>query len=130
MADDLFERLPGPSTGAGEDSYNILPALLGKKRSRQIREATVLHTANGEFAIRQGDWVFIDNKTGMNSQEPEWFRKERGYALHNYPGELYDLKQDPAERKNLFAEKPEVVKKLKALLEKYKADGRSAPRSA
>ncbi len=115
-----------PSNG-GEDSYDILPALLGKKRSRPIREATVLHTANGEFSIRQGNWMFIDNKTGMNSQEPAWFRKERGYEPHNFPGELYDLKQDPAERKNLYGEKPEVVKKLKDLLEKYKGDGRSAP---
>ena len=117
-------------SNAGEDSYNILPALRGKKRSRPIREATVLHTANGEFAIRQGNWIFIDNKTGMNSLEPEWFRKERGYALHNFPGELYDLKQDPAESKNLYGERPDVVKKLKDLLEKYKADGRSAPKSA
>ena len=50
----------------------------------------------------QGDWIFIDNKTGMNSQEPEWFRKERGYALHSFPGELYDLKNDPHEMDNRF----------------------------
>jgi arylsulfatase A-like enzyme len=112
---------------AGEDSYNIAPALFGEKRAAPIREATVLHTANGEFAIRQGDWVFIDAKTGMNSPEPEWFRKERGYALHKFLGELYDLRQDLAERTNLYAERPEVVAKLKDLLEKYKREGRSAP---
>ncbi|MBI4874282.1 MAG: arylsulfatase [Acidobacteria bacterium] len=116
--------------GGGEDSYNIAPALLGQKRSAPIREATVLHTANGEFAIRQGEWVFIDAKTGMNSKEPEWFRKERGYQLHDLPGELYSLKQDLAERRNLYAGRPEIVKRLKALLEKYKQEGRSAPRPA
>ena len=31
------------------------------------------------------------------------------------------------ERRNLYAEKPEVVRELKALLEQYKRDGRSTP---
>jgi len=117
-----------PDNG-GEDSYNIAPALLGEKRSAPIREATVLHTANGEFAIRQGEWVFIDAKTGMNTREPEWFRKQRGYTLHSLAGELYNLGQDLAERKNLYAERPDIVGKLKALLERYKREGRSAPRA-
>ena len=34
---------------------------------------------------------------------------------------------DLAERRNLYGEKPEVVRRLKTLLEKYKADGRSRP---
>ena len=117
-----------PASG-GEDSYNIAPALFGEKLSSPIREATVLHTANGEFAIRQGEWIFIDAKTGMNSKEPEWFRKQRGYEPHSLPGELYNLRQDVAERRNRYAERPEVVERLKALLEKYKREGRSAPRS-
>lgn len=116
-----------PENG-GEDSYNIAPALLGENLSAPIREATVSHTANGEFAIRQGEWIFIDAKTGMNSREPEWFRKQRGYEPHNLLGELYNLKQDLAEHRNLYAERPEVVKRLKSLLEKYKLEGRSAPR--
>ena len=37
------------------------------------------------------------------------------------------MAQDVGERRNLAAEKPELVKKLTALLEKYVADGRSTP---
>jgi len=44
-------------------------------------------------------------------------------------GELYNLRDDLLERRNLYAEKPKVVKRLKALLENYKAAGRSAPGS-
>ena len=40
---------------------------------------------------------------------------------------LYDLSQDLAKRHNLYGEHPEVVKRLKALLEKYNRDGRSTP---
>jgi arylsulfatase A-like enzyme len=118
-------RLP---ENAAEDSYNILPALLGEKLDKPIREATVHHSCNGKFAIRQGEWVFIDAPTGDDNKEPDWLKKERGYEPHNQPGELYNLSQDMSERRNLYAEHPDKVRALKALLEKYKAEGRSAPR--
>jgi arylsulfatase A-like enzyme len=118
-------RLP---ENAAEDSYNILPALLGERLDKPIREATVHHSCNGKFAIRQGEWVFIDAPTGDDNKEPDWLKKERGYEPHNQPGELYNLSQDMSERRNLYAEHPDKVRTLKALLEKYKAEGRSAPR--
>ena len=114
---------------AGEDSYNILPALLGKRLHGSLREATVHHSGNGSLAIRQGKWVFIDAKTGGARKEPEWFKRERGYddAPNVFPGVLYDLSQDLGERRNLYGEHPDVVKRLKTLLDKYKRDGRSTP---
>jgi arylsulfatase A len=59
--------------------------------------------------------------------EPDWFKQQRGYTKNEFPGELYDLRDDLAERRNLYGEKPEVVRRLKALLDKYKAEGRSTP---
>ena len=112
---------------AGEDSYNILPVLLGQKLSQPIREATVLHSANGHLAIRQGDWVFIDARSGDGNHEPAWFKQERGYQTNQFAGELYNLRDDLAQSKNRYGEKPEIVQRLKALLEKYQAEGRSAP---
>ncbi|MBM4017812.1 MAG: twin-arginine translocation signal domain-containing protein [Planctomycetes bacterium] len=120
----LGARLPDD---AAEDSYNVLPALVGEKTEKPIREAVVHHSCNGKFAIRQGRWVLIDAPTGDDNKEPDWLRKERGYEPHNQPGELYDLAQDPAERRNLYAQHPDIVQRLKALLEKYKAEGRSVP---
>jgi len=116
---------------AGEDSWNILPALLAKKLKHPIREATVLHSATGHFAIRQADWVLIDAPTGDgggHDREPDWFKHERGYTTNSFPGELYNLRQDLPERINQYGRKPEVVARLKALLEKYKTEGRSAPK--
>jgi arylsulfatase A-like enzyme len=114
---------------AGEDSYNILPALRGEKLAKPLREATVHHSGNGSLAIRQGNWVFIDAKSGGARKEPEWFKRERGYsdAPNKFPGVLYDLSQDLAERRNLYGEHPDVVERLKALLDKYRRDGRSTP---
>jgi arylsulfatase A-like enzyme len=112
---------------AAEDSYDIMPALRGQKTDKPIREAIVHHSGNGHFAIRQGDYVFIDWPTGDDNREPAWFKNERGYTAHEFPGELYDLRQDAAERKNLFRERPEIVREMKTLLQKYKREGRSTP---
>jgi arylsulfatase A len=118
---------------AAEDSYNILPALLGQKLAKPIREATVHHSGgNAHLAIRQGNWLYIDAKTGEVSKEPQWFKKERGYAVapNQFPGVLYDLRADLAERHNVYGEHADVAQRLKALLDKYRRDGRSAPLAA
>jgi arylsulfatase A-like enzyme len=123
----LEQKLPD---SAAPDSYNLLPALLGEKLDHPIREATVHHAASGKFAIRKGDWVFIDAKTGDDNGakgEPAFLKAERGYTKDDQPGQLFNVKEDLSERKNHYAEQPEVVRELKALLEKYKADGRSTP---
>jgi arylsulfatase A-like enzyme len=119
------------SDDAGEDSYNILPTLKNEKRDRPIRPATIHHAASGKFAIRQGDWVFLDAPTGDDNGppnrrlEPQWFKDARGYQPHNLPGELYNLATDLSQRHNLYADHPDKVRDLKALLTKYQTEGRS-----
>ncbi len=126
----LGAKLP---PAAGEDSYNILPGLVGKRPRRPIREATVLHGCNGSFAIRQGDWVLIDAPSGdanggrNRPGEPDWFKQQRGYTKNDFPGELYNLREDLAQCRNLYGDNPKLVHRLKALLETYKAQGRSTP---
>jgi arylsulfatase A len=43
------------------------------------------------------------------------------------PGQLYNLDADPGEKTNLYLQHPEITRNLKALLEKSKQEGRSAP---
>lgn len=112
------------SDSAAVDSFSWLPVFKGGK---PLREATVHHSASGKFAIRKGDWVFIDAKTGDDNKEPEWFRQERGVVVDDQPGQLFNVKEDLAERQNHYADKPEIVSDLKALLEQYKHEGRSTP---
>jgi arylsulfatase A len=115
---------------AGVDSVNILPALLGEKRKCPLREATVHHSGKGQFALRKGDWVLLFAPTGDDNGkkgEPEWFRKERGYAPHTQPGELYNLTTDPAQKNNRYSTETETVKQLTALMEHSVSQGRSTP---
>ena len=121
----LGKKLPD---NAAEDSVSILPVLLGQEHQGSIREATVHHSARGKFAIRRGDWVFIDAPSGDDNGvhgEPQWLRDERSYAQHAHPGELFNVREDPAQCDNQYSEKPKLVLELKSLLKKYQQDGRS-----
>ena len=113
---------------AGEDSVSLLPLLQGEKLNRPLREATVHHAASGKFAIRKGEWVLIDAPSGDDNNakgEPQWLKDERGYTRHTLPGELFNVRDDVGERRNQLAEHPEIARELKALLEKYRREGRS-----
>ncbi|UCG49128.1 MAG: arylsulfatase [Phycisphaerales bacterium] len=117
--------LAGAKLGAeaGPDSYNILPALLSEPLEKPIREAIVSHSVFGVFAIRQGPWkLILDNQDSGGWVRPAGKRPKPGT-----PGQLYNLKEDPAEQNNLFDKHPEIVRRLTDLLERYKKQGRSAP---
>ena len=103
---------------AAEDSYDMLPALLGEPHAGPIREAVVHHSGGGMFAIRQGRWKLVLGRgSGGSSRTPP----------HRTPGQLYDLAADPAESRNLWSRHPDVVERLTGILERYQHTGRSAP---
>lgn len=108
--------------GAAGDSVSFLPLLEGNLH-RSVRESVVHHSLSGKFAVRQGDWVFIDAPSGDDNREPEWLRRERGYRAHDFPGELFNLSEDIAERRNLYGESPDVVRHLQALLDQARGGG-------
>jgi arylsulfatase A-like enzyme len=117
------ERIP---VEAGEDSYDISAAVFGRKRSGPLREATVHHSMNDEYALRQGEWVWIESaKGGHASAEPAWWRARKGIAEGGPGGGLYWLKEDPLERVDLSEKYPDKVRAMRALLERYKREGRS-----
>ncbi len=110
------------SPGEAEDSTSFLPLLEGRM-DEPTRECLVHHSASGKFAIRRGDWVFIDAPHGGDNAEPEWYRESRGYEPHDFPAELFHLGDDPSERVNRYADHPEVVEELSALLREIQAMG-------
>ncbi len=112
--------------GEAEDSISFLPLLEGCQ-DVPLRPPVILHSVNGKFGIRQGDWVFIDDPSGGDNQppqgwEPEWYTKQRGYTAHDQPGELFNLKEDATQRMNRYAEEPERVKGMKAALAQIRGD--------
>ncbi len=111
---------------AGEDSYSLLPLLLGNKYNHPLREATVYHSMGGRFCIQQGIWKLIlcnEEKAGGSWVEDKRFDSS-GYQA-NTPFMLYNLELDPGETNNLYDKYPQKVMELKTLLTKYINEGRS-----
>ncbi len=113
--------------GAGEDSVSIAPLLRG---GGPVRRCAVHHSMTGRFAVRAGDWVFIDDVTGGDNAEPEWLQQQRGYKRHDHPGELYDLREDLGQRRNLYGEEAELVAELKGILEEVKSGADQSARAS
>jgi arylsulfatase A-like enzyme len=124
-SDALITHLDMPATFAGltgvklpvgacPDSFNVLPALLGEKTSKPVRETFVAHNGGtkGPFAVRKGQWKLIEGGG----------KAEKGEAKRPVPSQLYlyNLASDLAETKDLAAENPGKVKELKAVLEKLR----------
>jgi len=59
------------------------------------------------------------------SAVPKWFDEANGYAMNPHAGELYNLREDLVQKKNLYADKPEKVAELRAELERIKTRGHS-----
>lgn len=114
---------------AAEDSHDMLPYLRGEADA--IRRTHIHNTNANQYAIRHGDWLLIDAKTGYSSQGFAAWEKRRGYpADDDATVELYDLAKDLGQRNNVAAKNPAVVEELKSLLKQIREQGHSAPRLA
>ncbi len=109
---------------AGEDSFNILPVLLGRQPDDQpVRGPLVVPSSGGFMTIRSGPWKLIDGLGSGGFSEP---RKIKPPA--NGPaGQLYNLAEDLSETNNLWQQHPDVVQRLESELARIRAAGRSRP---
>jgi len=108
--------------GAGADSYNVLPALLGGELANPDRPVVYSSGGTGHLAIREGKWKLIDGQGdcgyGEFTRKKPWPAPRPG----DPPAQLYNLDEDLGERNNLYHEHPEIVHRLKVGLEKIRAD--------
>ncbi|QUE53320.1 sulfatase-like hydrolase/transferase [Luteolibacter ambystomatis] len=106
-----FAALTGVKLAADAvpDSLNVMPALLGE--SKTGREWLVEDSLPGNrLAYREGDWKLL-------------------LAGGRFPLQLFNLKDDLAEKKDLTAEHPEVVERLTKRLEEIRKSERTRPQS-
>ena len=75
----------------------------------------------------KGDWLYLNEPSGEHSKMPETFKVLRGYTDFETEGLLFNVKEDVAQRINLYDEHPEMVKELRDLLSKYRESPSSLP---
>jgi len=116
---------------SAEDSFNMLPVLLGEQGDETVRDYLIQQShRKGSLSIRRGPWKYL-NHQGSGGNRYQKNEKLKEYIIPDTapeaPGQLYNLATDPGERVNLYYEKPEIVAELKRKLEEFRKSGRSAP---
>jgi arylsulfatase A-like enzyme len=108
------QKLPPAEAGA-EDSTNVLPAFLGKKAAQPLRDSMISHSADGNFAIRQGPWKYVEGKPSVPENRVAAPRRAE------MARQLYNLRDDPGEQNNLMESQAEVSARLADLLSTSRA---------
>jgi len=107
----------------GEDSFSMLK-VLGLDSDLPQRKSTVMHSGRGQFAYRKGDWkvCFCPGSGGWSYPDPG---KDKEVILQMPKVQLYNLKNDIAEKENLHESYPEMITELKEELSEIILSGRS-----
>lgn len=113
FADVCGTKLPA---GAGPDSFSLLPVLEGRQPAgKPIRGPVVMQagSVSSMMMIRSGNWKLITGLGSGGFSKPNAIKARPGEP----EGQLYNLRDDLAETKNLYVDRPDVVARLKAELQ-------------
>jgi arylsulfatase A-like enzyme len=97
-----FAELAGAKAPSKLDGLSMVPSILGKKgQATHAHLYWEFHEDGGKQAVRMGDWKAVRLDVSKNRDAPI---------------ELYNLKTDLAETRNVAEEHPEVVEKAAAIM--------------
>ena len=106
IADVVGQSLPAESA---PDSFSFYNVLKGAQRSgNPVRDYLVLKSGGGLRTIRSGPWKLIAGLGSGGFSEPRRKKPQNGGPI----GQLYNLKSDPEETRNVYLEHPEIVQRL------------------
>ena len=112
---------------AAQDSHNLMPLLKGDVAS--VRHQHVHNTRANGYAIRSGEWLLIEGKSGYVSRpDPSWLKRHRYQPDDDRPVELYHLRSDIGQRNNVAEDHPDLVTELQKQLQSIRERGYSSPR--
>ncbi len=100
-----------------EDSVSFLPVLRDPDAS--VRTDLIHHSQTGVFSLRSGDWKAIFETEGSGGWAPPTGTPPEPLA----PGQLYNMREDPGETRNLWDERPDVRGELATRLVQYRQAG-------
>lgn len=116
-------KVPLPK-GNAEDSFDASRAFTEKITGKPVRESVILQAADATYAIRLADWKLIERKDGPKIEyRNRNAAKKAENKKKNAPkeDELFNLKDDVAEAKDMHAGNEELIAKMRKLL----AEGRN-----
>ncbi|QXP63050.1 arylsulfatase [Polaribacter sp. HaHaR_3_91] len=99
--------------GFAHDSYNFSDVWL-TENNKIVRENIIHNTFTSKYAVRKGDWLYINNKDGYHARIPKWFKEGQRFKADKDTVQLFNLKDDIGQSTNLASQFPEKVKELAA----------------
>lgn len=99
-----FAQIAGVKTPEGIDGISLVPELLGQDQPEHDYLYWEFRAYGGQQAVRMGDWKAI-RQNMMRPRQPNAGKLE-----------LYNLKDDPSESKDVAGEHPEIVAKAEAAM--------------
>ena len=98
-----FCQLAGAEIPPKLDGISFVPTLLGRKQKLHEYLYWEFFEGGGKRAVRLGKWKAVQNDLNKKGKDA--------------PIELYDLANDPAEKKNLAANQAELITRVRAIFE-------------
>lgn len=99
--------------------------------AKSARDHVIEQALQNNLAIREGAWKYIPAfaRKGQKGQKPGEVEEpdREKEVVDGRDEQLYDLSKDPGETRNVAAEHPDILGRLKAKLESAKAKGVAQP---
>ena len=113
-------EIAGIEPPEGIDGISFLPTLLGQAERQRRHEFLYWEFAGygGQQAVRMGDWKGVRQKLLRRRGRPKSGKKGTGRRGGPPPIELYNLRRDVAESHNVAAQHPEIVARIRAVMER------------
>lgn len=100
------EQPGGWQPPAGGDARSLVPILAGRERRVHATDAVFGWELLGKRALRRGDWKIV-----RESGFVDWWDSE-ALGIRREAWQLYNLAEDPAELRDLSAERPERLEDM------------------
>lgn len=113
---DLLGR---PNDGHGMDSFSFLGHLLPEQTNKAfVRDYVVYQDGNSFIGLREKEWLLT---VGGLPRRMLAYPRPADPDAEPRRSTLYNLTDDPEEKVNVYDQYPEVVERMKQILEKEKA---------
>jgi arylsulfatase A-like enzyme len=116
--------------GNAEDSFDVSRAFTERSPGVPVRDPVILQAADATYAIRVGDWKFIERadppkfESTRNAKKAAQAEKKRAKQGAD---ELYNLKSDPYETKDVLAGNEKRAAAMKKVLVSSRDRGFTRP---
>lgn len=121
--------------GNAEDSFDVLRAFTETKPGAPVRDHVILQSADATYDLRMGDWKLVERvnapafESVRNKKKAEGAKKKKAHAAA-LEDELFNLRDDPAETKDLQADHRDRAAQMKKLLAAARDRGFTRPGAA